>query len=45
MTLSHRQRVIVSCEQKSIRNAVVAGLRVFPGNRLKKQRENLERLS
>jgi len=45
MTLSQRQRVIVNREQKRIRNTVVAGLRVCPDNRLKKQGKNLERLS
>ena len=45
MTLSQRQRLIVNCEQKSIRNAVVVSLRVYPDNRLKKQGKNLEQLS
>jgi len=45
MTLSQRQRVILNCEQKSIRKAVVAGLRVCSDNPLKKQGKNLERLS
>ena len=45
MTLSQRQRVVVNCEQKSIRIVLVAVLRACPGNRLKKQRKNPERLS
>jgi hypothetical protein len=45
MAPSQRQQVIVNCEHRSTRNGAVAGLRVFPGNPLKKQRKNLERLS
>ena len=44
MTLSKRQRIIVNCKQKSIQKVVVAYLRVSPGNSLKKQRKNPERL-
>jgi len=45
MTLDQRQRVIVNCEQRNVRNAVVTGLRVCLGNHLKKQRKKPERLS